>query len=353
MPHQQHIAKVQDLQIALHVIERAPGLHQVVGLLLAHLAGGKCAQCGDPFHQRAHRRAASELQQTVVEVDGRRVAQIDHDPCWSVRRRFDSASASAVDRRHNEADHRVKRSPAATRRHTCKVPAVGAFPALDRQAAWQLTNNVLQHVRRKRGYHPLARRNRIEADLDLMARVPGGLLGIDQEAGNPVRYRAVLVVAVAVHARVERRSPVESRTGVGGDPVELLHLRAGLEQELHGLAVYSQRLGLIHAGREVRLARAIGLVDARTTQLGMRREERLRHHRRLVRVPHPFEVVFLEDFAALLQYPHDLGGVLHVYVWLDVLGRKDIQEARVVREPHRIRVVLIHLPGGQRQSFSD
>src|ERR1017187_5290502 len=85
----------------------------------------------------------------------------------------------------------------------------------------------------------------------------------------------------------------------------------------------------------------------------MRGEKSLRHHRGLIRVPNALQSVFCENRAAALQYSLHLRGVLRVHIRLNVLGRKYLQQAGVVHKPHRVGIVWIHLPRGQRQSLGD
>ena len=234
----------------LHVIQRGPHLHQVVCLRLTHLAHRKRAESRHPFHQCSHRHTVGELQQTIVEVDGCRVPEVDRDS-RTLRRRITAASPSTVHRGHDDADNRVERFAAPASGHTGEAPPIGTLTALDGQASRKFTHDVLKYVRRERWQHPLAGSDRIQVDLNVVARVLRGQLCIDQKARNPIRHWAVLVITVAVDAGVERRCPVEARSGICGDPVELLNLGTGRQQELHRVAVHAQCLGRIHVRGKV------------------------------------------------------------------------------------------------------
>ncbi len=335
------LPEVQYLQVLLDIVECVPCIHQIVRLLFAYFAGSKRAQCCDALRQSAHRLALGKLQQTIVEIHGGRVAEVDA-PSRRCRR------TPTAERGYDDAHHRIERSCAAFRHHAREGSAIGAFAALHCQPARQFAHDTIQHVWRKCWNHPLPSRNRIQADLNLVASVPGGLLRVDQEAGDAVRHGSIFIVAVAIDAGIERWRPVETRSSVDSDPVELLHLRARLQQALHGLAVHAQGLRLVHAGGEVHVARAIGLVDARAAQLRMRRKECFRQDLRLVRAPHTLQTNLAQHLAPLLQDTRHLGRIFRVHIRPKFFRRKNCKQAGVVYEPHRVRVCGIHLPGGQR-----
>src|SRR6185437_8839346 len=126
--------------------------------------------------------------------------------------------------------------------------------------------------------------------------------------------------------------------------MELFNLWTSPEKLLHRIAVDAQHVGLVHVRSEVRFTRTVWLIDSRPTKFRMDSEECFRQNRGFILIPDSLEPVLSQHFTTMPQDVPDLGCVLRIHKGLEFLRGKDQQQARMMYEPHRVRIGGSHHP---------